>query len=54
MQNQRKHKKEKKTPFVNTPVLTALVKVSVCLLSFLLFLEFPFSEDFLIGSQNQK
>ena len=28
MQNLKKHKKEKKTLFVSTPVLTALVKIS--------------------------
>ena len=52
MQNWKKHKK--KTLFVNTPVLTVLVKVSVFFLhfSFLPFLEFPcFSEMFLIGFQ---
>ena len=38
--------KEKKTLFVNTIVLIALVKMSVFLrFSFLLFLEFPFFRD---------
>ena len=57
MQNWKKHKKRKKTLFVNTPVLTVLVKMSVLFLHFwfLLFLEFPcFSEMFLIGFQNSK
>ena len=51
--------KRKKTLFVNTIVLTALVNVSVFLhFSFLLFFQFPFfSEMFLIGfpkSRNTK
>ena len=50
----RNTEKGKKTLFVNIPVLTLLVKMSVCFLyfSFLLFFEFPcFWEIFLIGSQ---
>ena len=56
MQNLKKHKKEKKTLFVSTPVLTPLVKMSFFVhFSFLGFLQFPnFSEMFLIGSQNSK
>ena len=50
MQNLKKHKKEKHTLFVSTPVLTALVKMSVFFFlhfSFLFFLQFPiFSEMF--------
>ena len=39
-------KKKKKTLFVNTIVLTALVKMSVFLyFSFLLFFQFPFFRD---------
>ena len=47
----------KKTLFVNTPVLTVLVKMSVffCIFDFCCFLEFPcFSEMFLIGFQKFK
>ena len=57
MQNLKKHKKEKKTPFVSTPVQTALVKMCFFMhFSFLVFfLQFPnLSEMFLIGSQNSK
>ena len=41
-QNWKKHKKEKKTLFVNTPVLTVLVEMSVffCISWFLLFWNF--------------
>ena len=48
MQKLKKHKKEKKTLFVSTPVLTALVKMSFFVhFSFLGFLQFPiFSEMF--------
>ena len=46
------------TLFVNTPVLTVLVKMSVffsCIFDFCCFLDFPcFSEMFLIGFQNSK
>ena len=43
MQNLKKHQKEKKTLFVSTPVLTALVKMSFFVhFSFLVFfLQFP-------------
>ena len=53
---ERNTKNKKKTLFVNTPVLTVLVKMSVfsAFLN-LLFLEFPcFSEMFLIGFQKFK
>ena len=46
MQNLKKHKKEKKTLFVSTPVLTALVKMSFFVhFSFLGFLQFPFFSE---------
>ena len=56
MQHLKKHKKEKTTLFVNTTVLTALVKMSIFLhFSFLLFWEFPFFQRcFLIGFQKSK
>ena len=56
MQNLKKHEKEKKTLFVNTIVLTALVKMSVFLhFSFLLFFQFPFFQRcFLIGFPKSK
>ena len=58
IQNWKKHKKEKKTLFVNTLVLIVIVEsVRFFFLhfSFLLFLEFPcFSEMFLIGFQKSK
>ena len=40
MQNLKKHKKRKKTLFVNTIVLIALVKVSVFFSAFLIFAVF--------------
>ena len=46
MQNLKKHKKEKKTLFVNTIVLTALVKVSVFFSAFLIFAVFSISVFF--------
>ena len=48
MQNLKKHEKDKKTLFVSTPVLIALVKMSFFLhFSFLGLLQFPiFSEMF--------
>ena len=57
MQNWKKHKKEKKTLFVNTTVLTALVKMSVFFSAFFIFVVFPipiFSEMFLTGFQKSK
>ena len=57
MQNLKKHKKEKKTLFVSTPVLTALVKMSFFCAFFILgfFAISNFFRDvFLIGSQNSK
>ena len=57
MQNWKKHKKETKTLFVNTTVLTAFVKMSVFFLhfSFLLFFQFPFFQRcFLTGFQKSK
>ena len=55
MQNLNKHKKEN-TLFVNTPVLTVLVKMSAFSAFFIFaILEFPcFSEMFLIGFQKLK
>ena len=42
MQNLKKHEKEKKTQFVSTPVLPALVKMPDFLLfSFLALLQYP-------------
>ena len=48
MQNLKKHKKEKKTLFVSTFVLTAFVKMSFFVhFSFLAFLQYPnFSDMF--------
>ena len=58
MQNLKKRKKEKMTLFVNTTVLTALVKMSVlffCIFHFCRFWNFQFFERcFLIGSQTSK
>ena len=45
MQNLKNHKKEKKTLFVNTIVLTALVKMSVFLSAFCCFFNFHFFRD---------
>ena len=54
MPNLKKHKKEKKTLFVSTPVLTALVKMSFfsAFLILFFFAISKISEMFLIGSQN--
>ena len=50
--------KRKKTLFVNTPVLTVLVKMSVFFSAFFIFAVFGismfFSEMFLIGFQKSK
>ena len=56
MQNLKKHKKEKKTLFVSTPVLTALVPTSFFQhFSFLFFFAISnFLRDVLIGSQKSK
>ena len=56
MQNLKKHKKRKKTLFVNTIVLTALVKVSV-FSAFLMFAGFSISvflKMFLFGFPKSK
>ena len=56
MQKIKKNKKEKKTLFVNTIVLTALVKMSA-FSAFFIFAVFPismFSEMFLTGFQKSK
>ena len=57
MQNWKKHKKETKTLFVNTTVLTAFVKMSV-FCAFFIFAVFPisifFRDVFWQVSKNQK
>ena len=57
MQNWKKHKKETKTLFVNTTVLTAFVKMSVffCIFHFCCFSNFHFFQRrFLAGFQKSK
>ena len=57
MQNWKKHKKETKTLFVNTTVLTAFVKMSVflCIFHFCCFSNFHFFQRcFLTGFQKSK
>ena len=57
MQNWKKHKKERKTLFVNTTVLSALVKMSVffCIFDFCCFSNFHvFQRCFLTGFQKSK
>ena len=58
MQNWKKHRKETKTLFVNTTVLTAFVKMSVfffCIFHFCCFSNFHFFRDvFWQVSKNQK
>ena len=49
-QNSKKHKKEKETLLVNTPVLTVLVKMSV----FFCIFHFGVFRDVLLGSQNKR
>ena len=55
-QQNAKFKETQKTPFVNTTVLIALVKMSVFFSAFIIFVIFAifFSEMFLIGFQKSK